>query len=101
MTKKNAITKDTVAHVAKLANLSLSEEEKEKYSRQLSKILGYIDQLDKVSTAGTDPIFNVSGQKNVLSEDKTVASLSQEEALSNAPKRENGFFVTKGVFDNE
>ncbi len=101
MTKSKTITKAAVAHVAKLANLPLSKQEEAKYSKQLSKILGYIDQLDKVSTAGADPTFNVSGSFNKFRTDETSASLSQEEALLNAPKKENGFFVTKGVFDNE
>lgn len=94
------LTKDTVKHVAKLASLPLSPEEEEKYSQQLSKILEYIDQLNEVDTSKIEPTFNVSGQKNVLREDKTETSLSQEAVLLNAPKKERGFFITKGVFDN-
>ena len=96
-----AITKDQVKHVAKLANLPLTSEEEKKYSEQLSKILDYIDQLNSVDTSNVEPTFNVSGQSNVMNEDKIGTCLSQEDVLSNAPKKENGFFVTKGVFDNE
>ncbi|MBI2019906.1 Asp-tRNA(Asn)/Glu-tRNA(Gln) amidotransferase subunit GatC [Candidatus Daviesbacteria bacterium] len=95
------LTKDQVKHVAKLANLPVTEEEEEKYSEQLSKILDYIDQLNQVDTSDVEPTFNVSGQTNVQSEDKLGVCLPQDDALSNAPKKENGFFVTKGVFDNE
>lgn len=94
------LTKDQVKHVAKLANLTLSPEEEEKYSEQLSKILEYIDQLNKVDTKGVEPTFNVSGQNTIDREDSTESCLTQDEALSNAPKKEKGFFVTKGVFDN-
>lgn len=95
------LTIDQVKHVAKLANLPLSSEEEEKYSEQLSKILEYIDQLDSVDTTGIEPTFNVSGQENVMSEDKLGdCTLSQVDVLSNAPQKENGLFVTKGVFDN-
>lgn len=95
------LTKDQVKHVAKLANLPLSEREEELYGEQLSKILEYIDQLNQVDTKDVEPTFNVSGQSNVMSKDEAVASLSQEEALQNAPKKEKGFFVTKGVFEDQ
>ena len=96
-----SLTPDQVKHVAKLANLPLSSEEEEKYAEQLSKILEYVDQLNSVDTKNVEPTFNVSGQENVISKDESIASLSQKEALQNAPKKENGLFVTKGVFDNE
>lgn len=93
------LTKDQVKHVAKLANLPLSPEEEEKYSDQLSKILDYVEQLNQVDTSDVEPTFNVSGQENVMREDKIGACLPQVDVLSNAPKKQNGFFVTKGVFD--
>lgn len=93
------LTKDQVKHVAKLANLPLTGEEEEKYSDQLSKILDYIEQLNKIDTTDVEPTFNVTRQSNVLREDITAPCLSQEEALSNAPKKKDGMFETKGVFD--
>ena len=86
--------------MAKLANLSLSSDEEEKYTEQLSKILEYIEKLNSVDTKDVEPTFNVSGQTNVMSEDKLGdCVIPQEDALSNAPKKQDGFFVTKGVFD--
>ena len=93
------LTIDQVKHVAKLANLTLTNEEEEKYSQQLSKILEYVDQLDKVDTKDVEPTFNVSGSFNKFRTDEASASLSQGDVLSNAPKKEKGFFVTKGVFE--
>lgn len=95
------LTKDQVKHVAKLANLPLTEEEEEKYAEQLSKVLEYVDQLNKVDTSDVEPTFNVSGLNNVFREDETSACLSQEEALSNAPRKKDGMFETKGVFEEE
>lgn len=93
------LTKDAVKHVAKLANLPLSADEEEKYSEQLSKILDYIDQLNAVDTSNIEPTFNVSGNETVMRQDETTDSLTREEVLLNAPKKEGSFFVTKGVFD--
>jgi aspartyl-tRNA(Asn)/glutamyl-tRNA(Gln) amidotransferase subunit C len=95
------ITKDQVKKVAKLANLPLSADEEEKYPEQLSAILDYFDQLNSVDTKGIEPTFNVTGASNALSEDIISSSLTQEQALSNAPVKKDGFFVTKGVFENE
>lgn len=93
------LTKDQIKHVAKLANLPITSEEEEKYSEQLSKILDYVDQLNQVATSDVEPTFNVTGQSNVMREDETTASLSQEEALLNAPQKKGSIFVTKGVFE--
>ena len=95
------LTRDQVKHVAKLANLPLSEDEEEKYTKQLSKILEYIDTLNSVNTKDIDPTFNVSGKTNVMSEDRVSTALTQEEALVNAPKKRNGSIITKGVFSSE
>lgn len=96
-----SLTKDQVKKVAKLANLPITSEEEEKYSEQLSNILEYIEQLNSLDTSDVEPTFNVSGQVNILAEDKAGDCLTQDEALSNASKKNDGFFVTKGVFQEE
>lgn len=95
------LTSDQVKKVAKLANLPLTTEEEEKYSEQLSAILGYFEKLNEVDTSNVEPTFNVTGQSNVMRKDETAGCLSQEEALLNAPKKKDGMFETKGVFEEE
>lgn len=95
------LTQDQVKHIAKLANLKITSEEEEKYSGQLSKILDYIEQLNSVDTGGVESIFNVSRSFNKFRTDETSASLQQEAAVSNASKKQDEFFVTKGVFNEE
>ena len=85
--------------IAKLANLLPTSKEKEKYSEQLSDILGYFEKFKKVDTSKVEPTFNVTGQSNVMREDETALCLSQEEALSNASKKKDSIFETKGVFE--
>ncbi len=95
------IDKAKVSKVAQLADLHLSEEEKERFSLQLSAILDYIDQLETVDTTDVDPTFNVTGLINVLQGEEVSPSLSQEEALMNGVDTKDGYFVTKGVFEDE
>lgn len=97
------ISKEQVTHVAKLSKLNLSESELTLFSKQLSETLNYIrilDKLDdKVKTLGVT--YQVTGLSNVYREDKIETSriLKQEEALSNARKTYNGYFVVAGIFD--
>lgn len=96
--KKTELTKDQVRHVARLAGLTLSEKEVTKFQKQLSDVLDYVTQLDKVNTSKVEPTSQVTDLENVFRDDKTTPSLSQKEVLSNAPSEHNGFFKVKGIF---
>lgn len=95
------LNREQVQKVAKLANLPLTSDEEELYAEQLSAILEYVDSLEKVDTSNIEPTFNVTVNKNVLAEDIAVDSLSTEQALQNAKNAKDGFFVTKGVFNQD
>lgn len=95
------LTSQQIRHVAKLANLPISSQEEEHYLEQLSDILEYIKQLDQVPVSHTDSTFNTSMQSNVNRPDQTDVCLVQSAALSNASEKKDGFFLAKGIFDNE
>ena len=86
------ITKEQVEHVAKLARLSLTEEEKELYTKQLSQILDYIDQLNEVNTKGVEPMHQPIPKVNVMREDIVKNEFDKKEIFKNAPHEEYGFF---------
>lgn len=90
-----------IDHVSKLANLDLTQKEKETFQKQLSDILGYVELIETVDTKNVDPTFNVTSNKNVTRKDIPGACLTQDEALKNGPNTKNGQFVTKGVFESE
>lgn len=87
-----------VLYVAKLAALPLSAQEEDRYSKQISKILDYIKQLDKLDTKDV-PIFNVTGLSSILKVDELTHSLPQDEVFKNILNKKSGFFVTKGIFE--
>ena len=90
------LTKEQVEHVALLARLDLTEEEKEKYAAQLSGILEYVEKLNQLDTTDVPPTAHVLPIKNVFREDKVGDHLSNDEALQNAPDRDgNSFRVPK------
>jgi aspartyl-tRNA(Asn)/glutamyl-tRNA(Gln) amidotransferase subunit C len=93
--------KINVKHVAKLANLPLTEEEIKHFEPQLEETLKYIEQLEEVDTKNVEPTSQVTGLENVLDEDVAKPSLSQEESLSNTKDKQNGFFKVKGIFEEK
>ena len=94
------ISKQQVEHVAKLARLEVSEDEKAMFSRQLSAILTYMDQLKEVDTEGVEPTATVLPTENVWREDAVRLSLAQEQALANAPDQANGFFRVPKIIED-
>lgn len=88
-----------VSHVAKLANLPLSDEEKKKFEKQLEETLSYIENLKEVDTQDVKPTFQVTGLENIEREDEAAPSLSQEDALKNAKSTYNGLFKVKAILE--
>lgn len=84
-------------HIAKLARIKLSESEKTTFLPQLESVLSYLDILNQVNTDNIEPTFRVNVQKNVLREDIVKDSFSQAEAISAAPKTQDGYFVVPGT----
>jgi aspartyl-tRNA(Asn)/glutamyl-tRNA(Gln) amidotransferase subunit C len=88
-----------VAHIAKLANLPLKDDEVEKFEKQLAEILTYVEQLNKVDTTDVAQTSQVTGLENVTREDVAGISLPQETAISQAPSTQNGLFKVSGIFE--
>jgi aspartyl-tRNA(Asn)/glutamyl-tRNA(Gln) amidotransferase subunit C len=86
-----------VDHVAWLARLDLSEEEKARYGHQLRQILEHAKVISSVDTAEVPPTSHPIPLSNVMREDRVTPSLSREEALSNAPRAEDGYFAVPRI----
>ena len=88
-----------VKYVAHLARLSLSPEEEQKIGAQLGNILGYIEKLKEVDVSGVEPTAHAFPLVNVTRPDEIRPSLSQEEALRNAPAQANGLFLVPKIVE--
>lgn len=93
------INKEDVEHVARLARIKLSEEEKIKFTHELGQILAYVDELNEVDTTGIEPISQISNLENIARTDEITNSKDRENLLTNAPAQENGFIKVKKVFE--
>jgi len=90
--KRKRITKEEVEHVAWLAHVELSEEEKEIFTEQFNEILDYFEKIDSADTGDVTPTYHVLDLVNVYREDETRDSMEKEDTFRNAPREEKGFF---------
>jgi aspartyl-tRNA(Asn)/glutamyl-tRNA(Gln) amidotransferase subunit C len=91
------ITRDDVSHISWLASVKIEDAEKDEFVEQFNSILDYFHQLDEVNTDGVEPTYRVMELANIFRDDVACQSLSQEEALRNAPRRENGYFKSPRI----
>lgn len=90
-----------VKHVAKLANLTISEKELKKFEKQLAEVLNHVDKLKEIDTEKVAETSQVTGLENVTRDDETSPSFPQNEALSNSKSTHNGLFKVKGVLSEK
>jgi aspartyl-tRNA(Asn)/glutamyl-tRNA(Gln) amidotransferase subunit C len=93
------ITIEQVEHVAKLARLSLTAEEKERFAKQLGKIIDHFNELKSVDTTNIEPMAHALPITNVMREDVVVPPPGSAVLLENAPDQENGFFWVPKIGD--
>lgn len=91
------ITKEEVLHVAHLARLDIAEADVDRFAGQIDTILDYVDTLKKVDTAGVVATSHAISQTNAFREDEVQGQLAPEQALANAPEKDNGAFVVPKV----
>jgi len=97
MSDKKITIKD-LDHIAKLARIKLTDQEKTTFLPQLESVIEYFDVLNKVDTSTVKPTYRVNDQENVLREDKVGKSLSVKESLDQAKRiKDNYFLVTATI----
>jgi aspartyl-tRNA(Asn)/glutamyl-tRNA(Gln) amidotransferase subunit C len=92
------ISRDDIKKCAQLIRVELTNDEEERFFNQLSSILGYCEKLNELDLENVEPIYQVTGQKNIFREDVVSNKSRQEEMLRNAPEQEKGFIKVKNVF---
>jgi aspartyl-tRNA(Asn)/glutamyl-tRNA(Gln) amidotransferase subunit C len=91
------ITPEEVEHVARLARLEVSPTEKEELTRQLNRILQYMEKLNELDTTSIPPTSHVIDLKNAFREDLVESSLPRDVSLENAPESNGVEFVVPRI----
>ncbi|MFA5925586.1 MAG: Asp-tRNA(Asn)/Glu-tRNA(Gln) amidotransferase subunit GatC [Parcubacteria group bacterium] len=94
------LSKDEVKKIANLARIEISEQEAEKYSTELSDILGFVEKLNEMDTEGIEPIAHITGAKNMAREDKIIEYSEETKSgvINNFPEKKDRFDKVKAVF---
>jgi len=93
------IDKETVDKVAHLARLELADSEKETMMQDMGKILDFMAKLNEVDTSGVEPLVYMTDEINMLREDAVKQEITHEEALKNAPKHDENYFLVAKVIE--
>ena len=93
------VDKETVARIAALARIRVAEDELTRLAGELSKIIGWVEQLDEVDTAGVAPMASVVDTKLRRREDRVTDGGIRDKVLANAPESIDGFFVVPKVVE--
>lgn len=93
------ITDEIVNHIAHLSRLSFEGEEKEAIKKDMEKITGFMEKLSELPTENVEPLIFMSEEVNRLRDDVAKTTISHEEALLNAPKKDTDYFRIPKVLD--
>jgi aspartyl-tRNA(Asn)/glutamyl-tRNA(Gln) amidotransferase subunit C len=88
-----------VKYVAHLARLALTPEEEQQIGAQLGQVLDYVEKLKEVDVSGVEPTAHAFPLINVTRPDEVRPSISNEDALRNAPAQANGLFVVPKIVE--
>jgi aspartyl-tRNA(Asn)/glutamyl-tRNA(Gln) amidotransferase subunit C len=91
------LTREEVVKMGKLARIELTDEEIEKFRKEISMVLDYVDELKNVDVSGLEEIAQVTGLVNVQREDKAVDSDIKEQILAQAPEIKDGYYKVKAI----
>ena len=94
------LSKSEVQKIASLARIEITDQEAEKYSKELSDILGFVEKLNEADTDGVEPIAHIIGAKNITREDKVVEydDDTKNNIINNFPEKKDRFDKVKAVF---
>lgn len=93
------LSREEVLDIARLARLGVTDADVDKFREQLSNLLENFEALQEVDTEGVPPTAQSIALHNVVSDDKVAPSLTPDQVLANAPRKEEGFFRVRAVLE--
>lgn len=93
------ITSENVRHVARLARITLTDEQIAVFCRQLNDIVEYIEKLNEIDTSNIEPTSHVAPLNNIFREDLIIPSQQRQEMLKNAPDSNGRFYIVPKIIE--
>jgi len=96
-----SVTKKDVEKIAQLAKLKFEDSEMDEYTKDMNNILAYMDKLNQLNTENIEPLSHPNEDSNVFRNDELKPSISSEDALKNAPEKDDRFFKVPKVIQDK
>ncbi|MBI2721010.1 MAG: Asp-tRNA(Asn)/Glu-tRNA(Gln) amidotransferase subunit GatC [Bacteroidetes bacterium] len=97
----NKIDIKTVDEIAHLARLEFKDDAKEEIMNDINRMLSFVDKLNEINTDNVEPLIYMTNEKNIMREDVAETTITQKEALKNAPKKDSDYFKVPKVIDQQ
>ncbi|MBL7910279.1 MAG: Asp-tRNA(Asn)/Glu-tRNA(Gln) amidotransferase subunit GatC [Bacteroidia bacterium] len=97
----NKIDIKTVDEVAHLARLEFNDAAKEEILNDMNRMLSFVDKLNELDTNNVEPLIYMTDEKNIMRKDEPEITVTQKEALKNAPKKDSDYFKAPKVIDQK
>lgn len=96
---ENKVSEEEVRHIAELARIELADEEIQRFAKEISDVLGYVQQLQEVDTDEVQPVSQVTGKVNIFREDAAVDSSEETKDImaENYPDKQDGYIKVKQI----
>ena len=88
-----------VDHLAHLARIEFENESKTEIISDLNKILSFVEKLNELDTENVEPLIYMTDENNVMREDEVILTITQQEALKNAPQKDSDYFKVPKVIE--
>jgi aspartyl-tRNA(Asn)/glutamyl-tRNA(Gln) amidotransferase subunit C len=95
------IDKKTVDEIAHLARLEFEDSAKDDIIKDMNRMLAFVDKLNELNTEGIEPLIYMNDDVDVMRDDESTQSITQQEALKNAPKKDSDYFKVPKVIDQK
>jgi aspartyl-tRNA(Asn)/glutamyl-tRNA(Gln) amidotransferase subunit C len=95
------VNEQLIGHLSHLARLQFDAQAGQEMVHDLNRILGFVEKLEEVDTEGVEPLIYMTDETNILRNDEVIQTITQDEALKNAPRKDSDYFRVPRFIDQD
>jgi aspartyl-tRNA(Asn)/glutamyl-tRNA(Gln) amidotransferase subunit C len=95
------VNEQLIGHLSHLARLEFDTNAGQEMIHDLNRILGFVEKLEEVNTEGVEPLIYMTEETNILRNDEVIQTITQDEALKNAPRKDSDYFRVPRFIDQD
>ncbi len=95
------VNEQLIGHLSHLARLQFDAQAGQEMIHDLNRILGFVEKLEEVDTEGVEPLIYMTDETNILRNDEVIQTITQDEALKNAPRKDSDYFRVPRFIDQD